>query len=273
MRKAIAPETAIIPRHPCITIEELIHELVLYLPTVVEYRHEALRIDCDRFYRNTTVDLFGQFDARLGRRVSLRVTIDDIATTNLRSELWPEQFVIRIDSTDLDLEQSLVVRPHADRSIDFHEVLRWEQGQPVLAGPARRIRCAVVKGDNTFRLPVAGVADYQQDLKRVVGARRSEMGRHLIAALLVPQPYNREDGDAVAVQIEKRTIGYMGRDVATDFLRALSDGGFDSAACGAAIVATRDGAADQIDYSVRLDAVLPFVLTDRPTPSSPVREE
>jgi hypothetical protein len=272
MRKSIALEMAISPRHSRITIEELIHELVHYLPTVAEYRHEALRIDCDRFYRNTTVDLYGQFDARLGRRVWVRVTIDDIATTSLRSELWPEQFVIRLDSTDLDMEQSLVVRPQPDRSIEFLEVLRWEHGQPILAGPTRRIRCAVVKGDNSFRLPVARVADYQQDLRRIVGARPSETGRHLIAALLVPEPYNQQARDAVAVQIEKLTIGYMGSDVAPDFLNALAEGAFDSAACGAAIVARRDGAADQIDFSVRLDAVLPFVLTDRPTPS-PARGE
>jgi hypothetical protein len=266
MRKVIAATTAASLRHQCITIEKLIHELVLYLPTIVEYRHDGLRIDCDRFYRNTTVDLYGQFDERLGRRVSLRVTIDDIATTNLRCELWPEQFVIRLDSADLGLEHSLVVRPQLDQTVDFLQVLRWEQGRPILARPAQRIRCAVVRGDNSFRLHVAGVTDRQQDLRRIVESRPSEIGRCLIPALLVPERYNREDRDAVAVQIEKRTIGYMTRDVAPAFLKALAEGNFDLAACGAAILAWREGSSEQIDFSVRLDAVLPFDLLDQPKP-------
>lgn len=273
MRKATALVTEINPPYSCITIEELIHELIQYLSTIVGYRHDALRVDCDRFYRNTTVDLYGQFNAKLGRRVWLRVTIDDIATTNLRSELWSEQFVIRLDSVDLNLEQSLVVRLQADRSIEFFEVLRWEQGQPILAKPAPRIRCAVVKGDNSFRVPVVAVGDYQRELMRVIEKRTSEIGRHLVPALLVPEPYNRHARDAVAVQVDKRTIGYMDREVAPIFLQALSEGSFDLAACGAAIHAGRDAASERIGFSVRLDAVMPFVLTDRSTPAPPLRRE
>jgi hypothetical protein len=264
MFKTFALGAATSPPPVFITIEELIHELLQYLPTIADYRHESLRIDCDRFYRNTTVDLFGQLDDKRGRRVWLRVTIDDIATTNLSSELGPGEFVIRLDSPDLALEQCLVVRPRPDRSIDFIQVLRWERGQPVLAGPVPRLRCAVVKGDHAFRLSVTGVKNCQQDLAGIVASGSGGDGRHLVPALLVPEPFNHQRRDAVAVQIEKRTIGYMERELAVMFLEALSRDGFHLAACGAAILAKRQESTRQLEFSVRLDAILPFVLMDRP---------
>jgi hypothetical protein len=267
MGKIIAQRAAIKPRIPSITIEELVDALVLYLPTIADYRHEALRIDCDRFYRNTTIDLYGQFDPKLARRVWLRVTIDDIATTKLRSELWPDRFVIRLDSKDLNLAESYIIDPRADRSIEFLKVLRWEQGRPIVVRPAQQIRCALVKGDNSFDFPVVGVAHFQRELQRIARARRNRSGDHLVAALLVPERNNRRDGEAVAVQIERQTVGYMGRDIAPAFLKVLGEGGFDCAAA-ASLVAERVRGAEPADFGVRLDAVLPFVLEDRPADAS-----
>jgi hypothetical protein len=250
-------------RAPAVTIEDLINALVAYLPSVADYRHSTFRIDCDRFYKNTTIDLFGQFDAKLNRRVWVRVTIDDKAETNFSTELWADQFVVRVDSKDLDLELALVIEPQADRSIEIFKILRWENGEAIFNRIARRIRCAIVKGDRRFEFPIVGELDYQQELERLAGGRRSEGVRRLAAALLVPERDSVGEKYAVAVKIEKRTVGYLSSDIAPIFLKALADSGFDRAAVGAAIVGGwLHGGEDAARFNVKLDIALPFNLVD-----------
>jgi hypothetical protein len=249
-------------RAAAITLEELINALVSYLPSVADYRHSTLRVDCDRFYRNTTIDLFGQFEPKLKRRVCVRVTVDDKADTNFSAELWAERFVVRVDSKDLNLELALVIEPQADRSIEIFKILRWENGEAIF-NRARQVRCAIVKGDRRFDFSVAGDSNYQQDLERIAGGRRSEGVRHLAAALLVPEPDQQPGGKAVAVKIERRTVGYLSSEVSSIFLKALADGGFDCAASGAAIVGGwTHGGEEAARFAVKLDIALPFVLLE-----------
>ena len=118
--------------------------------------------------------------------------------------------------------------------------------------------CLMVLGDGErYAVP-------QKDLEELAGGQAGEGERRLVAALLAPDPSNPQDKDAVAVKIEKRHVGYLRRDAAPVFLKALADGGFDCAASAAAIISGAGGS-----FDVRLDAVVPFRLHERaPNPDA-----
>ena len=58
-------------------------------------------------------------------------------------------------------------------------------------------------------MAIVGGADYQEALRSILG----EHGRSVVVSL-VPLPENPHDPNAVAVVIEKRTVGYLNTDVA-----------------------------------------------------------
>jgi collagen type III alpha len=69
---------------------------------------------------------------------------------------------------------------------------------------------------------VAGERAHLEALRAVVGsAHRSEGGEHRAVAVLVPEPNNRFDPDAVAVHIDGQRIGYLPREDAPRYRPAL----------------------------------------------------
>ena len=78
---------------------------------------------------------------------------------------------------------------------------------------------------------------HHQDILEVLASGRRDVSAHVaLAALLLPQPDNRYDPDAVAVFMRGHEVGHLARNVAPEFLRALRAGGYDRAACEAMIV-------------------------------------
>jgi hypothetical protein len=130
-------------------------------------------------------------------------------------------------------------------------------------GPGQRKRCAIVKGNNAFTFPIVGESHYQSELEQIAiaHAHARRRGRFLIPALLVPEPNNFFDKYAVAVQINRRTVGYLTFEAGPMLLKALADGGFDCAACAAAISGGEDLNDGTIAaFSVKLDVTEPLVL-------------
>ena len=123
--------------------------------------------------------------------------------------------------------------------------------------------CALVVGDGKFEYRIVGESHYQSELEQLTGPRTEDGCHQKCAALLLPEPTNPYDRNAVAVFIHNVRVGYLSHDVCAEFLEALSKGGFSRAASEAVIVGgwkdREDGRGDGF-YGVRLNACLPFVL-------------
>lgn len=76
--------------------------------------------------------------------------------------------------------------------------------------------------DDVFEVEVVGESRRQDALERIAQGR-TESGpvRSRVEAVLVPEPGNRQDQNAIRVEIEGETVGYVGRDDAEDFAPIL----------------------------------------------------
>lgn len=120
---------------------------------------------------------------------------------------------------------------------------------------------AIAIGDGQFGIEAAGTAEHQDELEQIAGGRTETGVDRLCGALLVPNPKNPYDPNAIAVVIDTRVVGYVPSNIAPSLKYALRVGGFIAAGCAAKIVggwARADG--DIGDFGVRLDAEWPFKL-------------
>ncbi len=155
------------------------------------------------------------------------------------------------------------------RVLISHDVITAMTEQAVF-GPGQRKRCAIVNGDNSFAFSIVGESHYQNELERIALGHERRRGRFLIPALLVPEPSNFFDKYAVAVQVNRRTVGYLTFEAGPSLLKALAAGGFDCAACGAAISGgeiMNDGTVAA--FSVKLDVTEPLVLGETAQSGAP----
>lgn len=141
--------------------------------------------------------------------------------------------------------------------------------EPSMADHLESTRGAIVVGDGKFGVHAVGASAYQGRIESLVG-RKTPMGygvepgqaRAIFAALLLPDPDDFYDKNAVRVIIREITIGYFEIDIAKTFISALAQNGLDRAACRAAICGdSHQGPHDKRDdglFRVRLDVVIPF---------------
>jgi hypothetical protein len=124
-------------------------------------------------------------------------------------------------------------------------------------------RCAALIGDGKYRVEIVGESHYQSEIEFVAGARTEESAQYYSAALLLPEPTNRNDPSAVSVRLRTGVVGYLRKDMAPLFLRSLREGRFAMAVSGAVIIGGWDrGVGDRGNFGVRLDAFLPFRLEE-----------
>lgn len=72
-------------------------------------------------------------------------------------------------------------------------------------------------------LEVVGESRYQQALWAACGGSPGDRVRHRIVAVLVPEPDNPHDGNAVAVWVDGAVVGYLPREVAARYVAGLRD--------------------------------------------------
>jgi hypothetical protein len=77
----------------------------------------------------------------------------------------------------------------------------------------------LLAGDET--LEVVGESHRQEELWRIVGGRRAEYVRLDIHAVLVPNPHNPYDPNAIEVRINGSLVGYLSREDATHYRPGL----------------------------------------------------
>jgi hypothetical protein len=123
-------------------------------------------------------------------------------------------------------------------------------------------RCAVILGDGEFRFPIVGESHYQIEIEAIAGGRSEDGARNLLVeATLAREPTNPYDPNAVVVKIENQTVGYLSRDTAKLFCRALEESEFETVSCEAVINGGWDrGPDDRGHFGVCLNAALPFRL-------------
>lgn len=106
-------------------------------------------------------------------------------------------------------------------------------------------------GDGSFSFEIVGEAFYQAALERIAGGKTEDGVEVETPALLVPEPTNPHDHNAVAVQIFGHTVGYLSRPNAARYRAAH---GLIPASCTALIVGGWDrGPEDQGHFGVKLD--------------------
>ena len=134
------------------------------------------------------------------------------------------------------------------------------RGSPTASGPAPD-GCGALIGDGAFAFPVVGESHHQAVLADIAGGRSQDSVKKFCAALLVPEPDNPYDPQAVAVYIGRAPVGFLSRAVTSEFLEALERSGYSRAACEAVIVGGWDrGPRDRGDFGVRLNTRRPFQL-------------
>lgn len=81
--------------------------------------------------------------------------------------------------------------------------------------PAPTVEATLYTGGET--LEVVGESHYQEALWTLVGGRRTEPVRSEAYAVLVPDPDNRFDADAIEVRIDGQIVGYLSREDAAAY--------------------------------------------------------
>jgi hypothetical protein len=94
---------------------------------------------------------------------------------------------------------------------------RLRGGTPDVGNVAhpKRIQATLYTGSET--LEVVGESNYQDALWKIVGGRRDEPVRFAARAVLLPEPDNRYDSNAIKVLIDGNLVGYLSRDDAAAY--------------------------------------------------------
>lgn len=130
-------------------------------------------------------------------------------------------------------------------------------------------------GDGAYEFPIVGESHYQSSIEAIAGKKTERGVRHRCAAALIPEPTNRYDPNAVKVQIDGATVGYLSRDTAKALLKTLAEDGFSAAVANAVIVGGWDRGGDDVgSFGVKLNAVSPFSFQGQAErPNIPIKEE
>lgn len=117
-------------------------------------------------------------------------------------------------------------------------MLSWLFGRPKKAATFTRL---YLEGDGSFEYDIVGEASYQDALDRICGGKCEDGHEFEVAALLIEEPDNPADPNAVRAVISGATVGYLPRKDAPLFKAKLRDAGISGhpKAGGAVAAATR----------------------------------
>jgi hypothetical protein len=116
-----------------------------------------------------------------------------------------------------------------------------------------------LEGPGTFTFDIVGEASYQPALESLCGGRTEDGADVVTEARLVCEDSNRYDSNAVRVDIDGNTVGYLSRDSARHYRKELERRGHGKrdVLCEAEIRGGWDrGENDRGHFGVKLD--LPF---------------
>jgi len=92
---------------------------------------------------------------------------------------------------------------------------------------AKSATAVLLGGDET--LEVVGESYRQEELWRIVGGRQADYVRFNVDAILVPEPANPHDPNAIEVLVDSILVGYLSREDAAHYrpgvLRVMQENG------------------------------------------------
>lgn len=105
-----------------------------------------------------------------------------------------------------------------------------------------------------FFLDVVGENRYQRNLTKIAGGKKVESARKIVDVIVIPEPNNPFDKNAVRIDINELPVGYLSKN---DALRYRERFGQQGARCHGVIVGGWDrGNGDTGSFGVRLDLEL-----------------
>ena len=117
-------------------------------------------------------------------------------------------------------------------------------------------KLARLPGPNTYSVDVVGESHYQSALELICGGRTEESQQKIVNAVLVHEDNNAHDSNAVRIDINGMTVGYLSRSNAKEYRKILEEAGYKgiNASCSAMIVGGWDrGRGDRGHFGIRLD--------------------
>ena len=72
----------------------------------------------------------------------------------------------------------------------------------------------ILSGDGTYATEAVGESEYQDELSQIVGGKQERSVEHFCTAILVPEPRNPYDSNAIVVTIDGLQVGYLSRPLA-----------------------------------------------------------
>ena len=136
-----------------------------------------------------------------------------------------------------------------------------------LVGEMRRMQrdlgsLAKLAGDeeDAYAWEIAGESHYQEHLEALCGGRKPGGHALEVTGLLVREPENPHDANAIRVEIDGGTVGYIPRDDAEDFAEMLDEMPLAVISVRAKIVGGWEDARGQGHFGVRLDIAVPLEL-------------
>ena len=121
-----------------------------------------------------------------------------------------------------------------------------------LPGQSTTLRGHMVRGDEF--VAVVGESRYQHALRSICGRDNGQEVRHDCLAVLVPEPTNEYDPNAVYIEIAGKMVGYLSRDDAVEYKAAVQRFQVDGKAimCEARIAGRAKGDRDTANVGVWL---------------------
>ena len=111
-----------------------------------------------------------------------------------------------------------------------------------------------LQGGGAYEFAVLGVSRYRAALEKLCDAGQGDP--RTVDALLIPEDNNARDRNAVRVEVQGRTVGYLPPELAEAYRKRLAESGYPGARgiCKARLAGRMHSSMGRImDYSVRLD--------------------
>lgn len=115
---------------------------------------------------------------------------------------------------------------------------------------------ARLPGPGKYGVDVVGESKYQSSLEAICGGKCEDGHKKTVEAILVHEDANPYDNKAVRVDIDGKTVGYLSREEARQYRKALKNAGHAgiTASCSAVILGGWiRGSTDQGHFGVKLD--------------------
>ena len=92
-------------------------------------------------------------------------------------------------------------------------------------GRSREPESGTLSGPGTFKVEVVGESHYQEALERICGGRAEDSAEKPCRATLVLEDSNPYDRNAVRIDVDGTTVGYLPRDSAKVYRQRLKEAG------------------------------------------------